>query len=632
MASILSFFARMDIRATLNQTVERFPLAAILVLVSTGFWMYQVNGDTELEWIQKGIVTTIVLFFFSTGLSILTESQTPSRYRTLMNWGIPLLFGILFFLSLDGLYDMDEAMVTYIILTLSGFVAMMFVSPYLIGYMRKWTENTFHFYNYFTLMAWTFLMSFVVGGALLVLGFIAISSVLALFEISSWVDEGKLFGNWAVIALSLVAPLYGLIHIADRSEYEKGSFLTNRFFSFLVRYVGTPFIYVYFFILYAYSIKVLANFSDWPKGIISWMVIGFSSFGYLIYVFSRAYEPESRMIAIFRKYFSFFVIPQIGMLFYAIALRIGQYDLTMNRYFVVVFGIWLALISGYYILSRAKNLSAIPASLVAIILIISVGPWSVYHLPLERQYDRLVQNLETAKILVGGTITPLASPKDITRELSNDIYSGIEYVCGFDSCSRIETLFPTEYATAKVKSETEWKKWNTDTMNTYRGPSKWEVVSAIAEKIKVQSSYGYDENATSPYILYNTFAKNGSPYPLTIPLGYTTLVNVSGSGNTSEKVYPFIELDPDTEKLRYYRAMSDFIEMSYEVPTILEGRSTPSGLDQSDLTFTLTGDSIDITLYLQSFAVKNPEYSGMMGEGEKWYYSISGIGLVKEKK
>lgn len=116
------------------------------------------------------------------------------------------------------------------------------------------------------------------------------------------------------------------------------------------------------------------NFSDWPKGIISWMVIGFSSFGYLIYILSRAYAGESHMVAVFRRYFPYMVVPQILMLGYAIYLRVAQYDLTMNRYFVVVFGIWLTIISLYYILSSAKSLRMIPASLLAAILIISIGP------------------------------------------------------------------------------------------------------------------------------------------------------------------------------------------------------------------------------------------------------------------
>lgn len=138
------------------------------------------------------------------------------------------------------------------------------------------------------------------------------------------------------------------------------------------------------------------NFSDWPRGIISWMVIGFSSFGYSIYILSRAYAEESRMVTVFRRYFPYMVVPQIFMLGYAISLRIMQYDLTINRYLVIVFGIWLSIISLYCILSTRKSLSMIPASLLIAILVISIGPWSVYSLPIARQEARLIRDLETA--------------------------------------------------------------------------------------------------------------------------------------------------------------------------------------------------------------------------------------------
>jgi hypothetical protein len=89
-------------------------------------------------------------------------------------------------------------------------------------------------------------------------------------------------------------------------------------------------------------------------------------------MFSSIFEEANKFIKFFRKCFPFVVIPQIFMLFYAIYLRIAQYDLTMNRYFVVVFGIWLAIISVYFIFSIKKHISYIPFLLTLFTLIISV--------------------------------------------------------------------------------------------------------------------------------------------------------------------------------------------------------------------------------------------------------------------
>jgi len=92
-------------------------------------------------------------------------------------------------------------------------------------------------------------------------------------------------------------------------------------------------------------------------------------------MFSKSYEEEHKTVQIFRRFFPLVVIPQIPMLAYAIILRINQYDLTMNRYFVVIFGIWLTIISLYFVFGKVKSLTVIPATLAAITLLISVGPW-----------------------------------------------------------------------------------------------------------------------------------------------------------------------------------------------------------------------------------------------------------------
>lgn len=135
--------------------------------------------------------------------------------------------------------------------------------------------------------------------------------MFALFDIGDLVQQEKIFAYWAVVSLAFSAPMYGLLHFPMKSEINARTFEVNKFFSFLIKYIGVPFITIYFIILYVYTAKVLINFSDWPKGIISWMVIGFSVFGYLNYIFSKSYEVANSFIRIFRRYFPMIVVPQL---------------------------------------------------------------------------------------------------------------------------------------------------------------------------------------------------------------------------------------------------------------------------------------------------------------------------------
>ncbi len=250
----------------------------------------------------------------------------------------------------------------------------------------------------------------------------------------------------------------------------------------------------------------------------SWLVIGFSVFGYILYIFSHPLGTPDGLIQRFRRYFPFAVIPQVGMLFYAIYLRIAQYDLTMNRYFVVVFGCWLLGISLYYGLAKSARLVYLPVSLAFITLVISLGPWSVYQLPVSRQYDRLITNLETAGIYSGGSIIPLSKVEDISGDLSNEIYEGIEYICGFDNCLLVKTLFAKELVEGIEKQKQAWlvsEKTYQECINDpkyytsscYRHEyseelSRWQIQELIAKSIRVAPRHLYP--TTSRYISFNT--------------------------------------------------------------------------------------------------------------------------------
>lgn len=324
-------------------------------------------------------------------------------------------------------------------------------------------------------------MSAIVGGSLMALGSIAIASISALFDLSDIVQKYHIFENWSIVTFALITPLYGLLHIPRVQEIEKKNYDINRFFSFLIRFIATPFIVIYFIILYAYSVKVLMNFQDWPKGMISWMVVGFSTFGYLTYIFSKPYEVGNKIIFLFRKFFPYAVPAQIVMLSYAIYLRIAQYDLTMNRYFVVIFGVWLAIISLYYIVSQRKSLTCITASLALISLIISVGPWSVSTLPMNRQYNRLVHNLESAGMLKDGAIAKKKTELTVTQE--NDIYSGIQYVCDYDRCEKIKSLFRAQLVGKEEASQKTWKENTYNKDKEYPGMTSWEIVNEVSNAL-----------------------------------------------------------------------------------------------------------------------------------------------------
>lgn len=463
MNNFLSFFSLKNFRDIIQTLWTRFPIPTVLVLINVSFVGYQVNhvGAAESDMILRVILTLVVTFFLSVGVAVFGESHSQNKYVRWMPI-IPILYGLSFYFSifsLDTNSGMFDEHFIYFLLHLVGFIAWIFFAPYLLRRIQKERE-IIQYTNYFTHVTWAFLMAVLVGGAVMALGSIAIGAIGTLFDLNTHINEWKLYENWATAAGALIAPLYGLMHLPKIEEIHDKEYTTDIFFAFIIRFIAIPFIFLYFCILYAYSIKVLLNISDWPKGEISWLVIGFSIFGYLGYIFSKSYETEHRMVQIFRQYFPMVVIPQIPMLAYAIILRINQYDLTMNRYFVVIFGIWLTIISLYFIIGKIKSLTVIPATLTCIALLISFGPWGVYQLPLNRQYNALIKNITKAGILKDGVITK--APESLDPTLENTIYSGIQYVCGFENCARIKTLFADMLVEAQ---QADKKSWDENTYN-----------------------------------------------------------------------------------------------------------------------------------------------------------------------
>jgi hypothetical protein len=96
--------------------------------------------------------------------------------------------------------------------------------------------------------------------------------VFSLFDLKDILSY-KIYSDWIIIACSFLAPVFALTQLPAHDSFLEDHFNENVFFSFLVKYIAIPFISLYFIILYTYSAKVLVNFSEWPKGEVSWLVI-----------------------------------------------------------------------------------------------------------------------------------------------------------------------------------------------------------------------------------------------------------------------------------------------------------------------------------------------------------------------
>lgn len=605
MKNIFNLIKSINLKNILKETCIRFPFSIIILIVLSILFFTNLHwkfDDNITNVLLKISLTLISTFFFSIWIYFAAEWFSSTKKQILLSQIISIIFGILFYLWFDVNVNSFEN-ITFFILSLSWIIWFLFFAPF---FGIKTNEDSY--YAYFYNISVVFLTSYILGWLLFILWSIAILTVINLFDLQTLSFIKNLYIDWAIIVFSLITPLYALTKLVKKETFLNNTFVENIFFTLLVKYISIPFIYIYFIILYVYSIKLILNLWDWPKGEVSWMVIAFSIFAYISYIFSYVFSEQNSFIKTSRKYFPYIVVPQLFILFYAIYLRINQYDLTVNRYFVVVFGLFLMVISIYFIFSRTKKLIFIPTVLTTFIIVISIWPWSVYNLPESRQLRILKSNLENAKILQNWKIIPLNSYEDIDNELSKNIYSGIEYLCNYDNCEKIKELFKNDFK-----------------LPEYKNSRNYEIVNYLTDYIKVKKYFAYKNNESSSY--FNVHLKNQLDiYPLDVK-DYSKILIIENQDTwISNKSSEYAQINFEEKSLEIYK--DNVILEKINIQDVFEKmynnykKVWDSKLSIEELTF----DIWKYKIIIQNISLANPVYKW---KDTKIYYNVRWLLLIK---
>ena len=203
-------------------------------------------------------------------------------------------------------------------------------------------------------------------------------------------------------------------------------------FRILLVYIITPLVIIYTLILLAYFIKILALWQI-PNNLIVNLVIWFAAFS-VVYLFFLSRVDSIGFINKLKIIFPISLFPLLGMMFFAIYLRISEYGLTENRYIVIAGGLWVFLSLIYYIFYRENSNITVPIFLAAIILITGIGPASATSLSLRSQNARFEKLLMENNMIAGEGIR---SDVNIDSSAKNQIIDIVSYM---DKRDRIEDL------------------------------------------------------------------------------------------------------------------------------------------------------------------------------------------------
>ena len=126
-----------------------------------------VYTENESVFVMRMVLMSIVMFFLSTAIILATESEKKNTYSPLLLL-LPILYGVFFFFTVDPSTDWGVESLSYFLLHLTGFLASVFFAPYLREIFHGKTEMV-EYTNYFSRIAWVFLMSVIVAGSLFAL-------------------------------------------------------------------------------------------------------------------------------------------------------------------------------------------------------------------------------------------------------------------------------------------------------------------------------------------------------------------------------------------------------------------------------------------------------------------------------
>src|SRR5699024_3468757 len=172
------------------------------------------------------------------------------------------------------------------------------------------------------------------------------------------------FNTWFFLA-GIPDPIHKLDRIRN---YPKG-------LKVFTQNILIPLVIIYMIILYLYMAKIITQWA-WPEGWISILVLSFSIAGILanLLLHPLRNDIKYKWVKRFSKGYYWILVPLSILLLLAIWRRISEYGITVERYFVLVLGLWLTGIVLYFVISRAKNIKVIPASLCIVAFAISIGP------------------------------------------------------------------------------------------------------------------------------------------------------------------------------------------------------------------------------------------------------------------
>lgn len=422
---------------SIKNTFRRFPFTIISAMLATIFLILSTFDEYAEAYNNKmmsfGLVFVFGIFLYA---FIKLFNEGLRNYYDLKNLKNNNLFKILSYVItlpiLYGVYELvyheNKVMAFYD----NNFIYFTLIAALVVG---SSFVGKFNYHKDFVAYVAKILRAFIISNIYSFIVFIGISGII--FALNSLFKFN--FGSSVYLRVAIFSfILFNVVTFFSDFPKVRDSFTDYKYpkaFRILLVYIITPIVIIYTAILLAYFVKILVLWQI-PNNLIVNLVIWFASFS-IVYLFFLSRVETVTFINKFKIVFPFTLFPLLGMMFFAIYLRIKEYGMTENRYIVIAVGLWIFLSLIYYIFYRDNSNITIPIFLSVIILITGLGPASATSLSIRSQNARFEKLLRDNKMIAGEEIKPNIN---IESDAKSQIVDIVSYMVRTDRVDKLSYM------------------------------------------------------------------------------------------------------------------------------------------------------------------------------------------------
>jgi Domain of unknown function (DUF4153) len=597
-----------DLSTNTSKTFIRFPFAILCALVGTVMAFILADLPFDAKDLQSQLTKAVMTMYLGMLAGI---SCTVFCEKYYFRPSTQYLFNILILLLMHYYYYtlpfelQEKEILRFIVLAIACHLALAF-APFLVDNEPNgfWQFNKQLFLRILTALFYSHVLFLGLALALLAVDKLFNSHISTISYIRLYYVIIGIFNT-----LFLLSGIPEEIRrLENNKEYPKGLRIFTQF-------VLLPLITLYLLILYVYSAKILYT-QEWPEGWVAWLVSGYSVTGILAFllIWPLRENENFRWIKSYIRFFNITLFPLIVLLFVAIRIRVKEYGITEQRYFIILLAIWLSLMGLYFLFSKIKNIKIIPLTLFIACVIGAYGPVSAFEISEASQYKRLIKILENNSMLKNKKI--VKPVKTLPFVDKREISASVNYLITMHGLHSIQHLFkvsldsvcnygvqPGEYIfkTGKVLEQMGVEY----TYGTEDSQSDNELnYNIVPEPVVATESFDYVVSFTiSSYQLEKSKTQKFAigDKELIISLEQNHIINFSVDGDTTA----FIYMKEAVEKLK-----NDYGETAYEIPSSrmsyeIKGNQYNYRCQIKTLNVSLTDDNLPKVNYMDAFVLVN---------------------------